>query len=43
MAVWVNVIRFYFFISKLKNEWPFEYAHSSFLFNDNILKFDFLN
>ena len=43
MAVWVNVIRFSFFISKLKNEWPIGYAHSSFFFDDNILKFDFLN
>ena len=27
MAIWVHVIRFSFFIFKLKNEWPFGYTH----------------
>ena len=29
MAVWVHVIRFSFFVFKLKNESPFGYTHSN--------------
>ena len=36
MPVWVHVIRFSFFVFKLRNEWPFGYTHSSFIRNNAV-------
>ena len=36
MPIWVHVIRFSFFVFKLRNEWPFGYTHSSFIRNNAV-------